>query len=129
MNRENICLQERGARSELFVETILDETGDRIIKTVRKGERGAAVAVRAAVAVADVFEKFLRGFRRWRFCKSRSNELSAVIVGTPDKNLFPRLRVRRREIMAIRERLDLFRRQLFEKMSGPDRSEGHRASR
>ena len=83
-----------------------------------KDQRGAAVAMRAALAVADAFEKSFRRFRRWSFRKGRSSELPAVIVRAPDKNLLPRLRVRGRQIMAICERLDLFRRQLLEQCLG-----------
>jgi hypothetical protein len=107
-------LQQGCARPELFIEAILDETGNRIIKTVGKEQRGAAVAVRAAVALAHAFEKCFRGFRRRSFRKNRRGELPAVIVRPADKNLLPRLRVCRRQVMAIGERLDFFRRQLFE---------------
>ena len=36
MKRENICLEQRRARPELLREAILDETGERVVKTVRK---------------------------------------------------------------------------------------------
>ena len=66
--------------------------------------------MRAALAVANAFEEFFRRFRRGSFRKSRSSELPTVIVRARNKNLLPGLRVRGRQIMAICERLDLFRR-------------------
>ena len=76
------------------------------------------MAVRAAVPVAHMFEKFLSRFRRRSLCKSRTGELPAMVVRAANKNLFPCLCVCRREIMAICEFLDFFRRQLVEQRLG-----------
>ena len=65
------------------------------------------MAVRAAIPVAHMFEKFLSRFRGRSLCKSRTDELPAMIVRAANKNLFPCLCVRRRAIMAICELLDL----------------------
>ena len=72
--------QQRRTRSELFVETVFDETGDRVVETVRQRERSSAVTCRAAIAVANVFQKFLRGIGRWCFRISGSGKLPAVII-------------------------------------------------
>src|SRR5207237_3232061 len=98
--------------------TILDETSARVIKTVGKDQRGAALAMCAARSVANAFEEFFRRFRRRSFRKSRSSELPTVIVRAPNKNLFPGLCVGGRQIVAICEHIDLFRRQLFEQCLG-----------
>ena len=74
--------------------------------------------MRAALAVANAFEEFFRRFRRWSFRKSRSSELPTVIVRAPNKNFLPGLWVGGRQIVAICERLDLLRRQLFEQCLG-----------
>ena len=52
--------QQRGARAELFVKTIVNETSDRIVEAVRKGEGSSTLASGRAVAVADLREKFCR---------------------------------------------------------------------
>src|SRR5207247_10538380 len=52
--------QQCGARPELFVEMVFDETGDRIVEAVRQGEGSSTVTSRAAIAAANVFEKFCR---------------------------------------------------------------------
>src|SRR5437868_5539889 len=54
-------------------------------------------------------KKFCRRFCLRRFRKSGGEEFSAVIVGTADKNLFPRFRVSRGESVAIGEFLNFFR--------------------
>ena len=72
--------QQPRTRSELFVETVFDETGDRVVETVRQSEGSSTLTFRAAIAVANVFEKFLRGIGRWCFRISGSGKLSAVII-------------------------------------------------
>ena len=62
---------------------------------------------RDAISAANVFEKFCRRLRVRRFRKSRSCKLSAVIIRAADENLFPRLSVRRRQIMAVGENVNL----------------------
>ena len=57
MNRENIFSSSAALGPSFSCEAVLDETGDRVVKAVREDERSAAVALRAAVAVADAFEK------------------------------------------------------------------------
>ena len=76
------------------------------------------MAFRAAVAVANKFEKFVGGIRRRRFSEGRRGELAAVIIRAANENLRPRFRVCRRKIVPIRKRVDLFRRQLPEKSLG-----------
>ena len=51
--------QERRGRPELLVETVLHETGERVVEAVGKRERSAAVTFRGAGAFADVREKLL----------------------------------------------------------------------
>src|SRR6266566_2018965 len=46
--------------SQLLVEVVLNKTGDSVIKSVRKGEGSSAVAMRLALARANVLEKFVR---------------------------------------------------------------------
>ena len=99
------------ARPQFLVETVLDETGNRVVKTVREGEGSPATSSRAAVACAYVFEKFLGGIGRRRFGAGGRDKFSAVIVGTAGKNFSPRFRMRRCEIVAIGELVDLFPRQ------------------
>src|SRR5207249_1592859 len=110
--------QQCGARPELFVEMVFDETGDRIVEAVRQGEGSSTGTSRAAIAAANVFEKFCRRLRVRRFRKSRSGKLSAVIIRAADENLFPRLSVRGRQIMAVCKHVDFLRRQLPEKNLG-----------
>ncbi len=76
------------------------------------------MASRVAVAVANKFEKFLGGVRRRRFREGRRGELAAVIIGAANENLLPRFPMCRREIVPIRKRVDLLRRQLSEKSLG-----------
>src|SRR6202022_4631326 len=97
-------LEEGSARAQLFAEPVLNETGERVVKTVGKGEGSATLAARAATSVTHVFEKFFRRFSGRRFSVSRSDELAAVIVGAGDEDFFPRFGVSRREIVAIGQR-------------------------
>ena len=76
------------------------------------------MASRAAVAVANKFEKFVGGICRRRFREGRRGELAAVIIGAANENLLPRFRMCRRKIVPIRKRVDLFRRQSPEKNLG-----------
>src|SRR5207245_5265528 len=76
--------QQRGARPELFVEMVSDETGDRIIEAVRQGEGSSTMTSRAAIAAANVFEIFCRRLRVQSFRKSSSGKLSAVVMRDGD---------------------------------------------
>ena len=60
-------LHERRGRSELLVEAVLHETGERVVEAVREGEGSPAVAFRGAGAVADVREKLRRLIWRAEF--------------------------------------------------------------
>ena len=57
MNRENICLQQRRGRPKLFGEAVLDETGNRIVKTVGKTRAECRPGRATAVAIANVRRK------------------------------------------------------------------------
>ena len=109
-------LHQAGARSQLFREAILDETRERVVETVREGERRPAFAVRAAAAGADVFEKIVRRSRRRRFRESRANKDAAVIVGTADEDFFPRLGMGRLKPVALGKLGDFFGRELCQEM-------------
>ena len=104
------------ARPQFLVETVLDETGNRVVKTVREGEGSAAISLRAAVACAHVREKFLGGISRGRLGAGGRDKFTAMIVGTAGESFLPRLRMRRYEIVAIGELVDLFPRQAAEKI-------------
>ena len=81
---------------------------------MRERERSSALSVRAAISGANVTDKFLRRGRGRRFGEGRADKHAAVIVRAADQDFFPRLRMRRRKIVAVRELLDLFRRELGE---------------
>ncbi len=76
------------------------------------------MASRATVAVAHQFEKSVGGICRGRLGEGRRGELAAVIIGASNKNLLPRFRMCRGKIVSIRNRVDLFLRQLPEKSLG-----------
>ena len=75
---------------------------------MRKGEGSPGAPLRKTAARDDLSKEFCRRFCFRRFGKSDSEEFSAVIVGTADKNFFPRLRMGGREIMAIGEFINFF---------------------
>ena len=111
--RKHLSQQRRG-RPKIFGETILNETGERVVKTVGKEQRRSALAVDGAIAGANLFEK-IRGCRGGRrFGKSRSDKHSAVIVRAGSENFLPRLRMSRRKIMFVGQLIDFLRRQLAE---------------
>ncbi len=103
------CLHEGRGRSELFVEAVLHEAGERVVEAVRKGQGSPTVTLRGAGTVANMREKLRRRFGARSFREGGGQEHPAVIIGAADENLAPWLRVCRREIMAVRELLDLFR--------------------
>ena len=104
-------LEQRRARSQLFVKTSLNETGERVVESVRKGEGSSGATLGLTAASSDMSEKFGRRFGLGRFSKSGSEEFSTVIVGTADENFFPRLGVSGSEILAIGELINFCRRQ------------------
>ncbi len=66
-------LQQAAARAQLFVETVLDETGDGIVKTVRQGEWCSALAACVCNYQSRTdFEKFVGRLRGRRFCEGRA---------------------------------------------------------
>ena len=111
--RKHLSQQRRG-RPEIFGETILNETGERVVETVGKKQRRSALAVDGAIARANLFEKICGGRGGWRFCKSRSDKHSAVIIRTGGENFLPRLGMRRRKIMLVGQLIDFLWRQLTE---------------
>ena len=100
--------EQRGTGPKLFVETVLDETGNRVVKTVREGEGSPALTLRTAIPGAHVREKFRCGISRGCLGAGGRDKFTAMIVGTAGKNFSPRLRVRRCEIVALGELVDLF---------------------
>src|SRR5207253_10280577 len=97
--REHLLNQCR-ARPEFLVEMILNETSDSVVKSVRQRERCAPFTASFAIACPDVSEEFLDRISGRRFGKRRGDKLSAVIVRAADQNLFPRLAMRRLEIVS-----------------------------
>src|SRR5207244_10605353 len=96
-------LEQHRARSQLFVETPLNKTGERVVESVRKGKGSSGATLGLAAARPDMSEKFRRRFCLRRFGKSGSEKFSAVIIGAANENFFPRLGVSRNEIVAIGE--------------------------
>ena len=113
--REHLLNQCR-ARSEFFVEMVLNETGNGVVKAVGERERRASLAVGLTIARADVREKIFCRIGGWRFGKSRSHELSAMVIRAADENLFPRFAMGRLQIVPPRELLDLLRCQRSEEL-------------
>src|SRR5437764_14518646 len=56
-------LEQRRGRSQLFVKTFLNETGERVVESVRKGEGSSGATLRLTAARPDMIEKFRRRFR------------------------------------------------------------------
>ena len=102
--------QQRRRRSEIFCEPVLNETGERVVKTVRKKEGSSTLAVDRAFAGADSSQEFRGGLCTWRFGKGGGDKHSAVIVRTGGKDFLPRFGMGRSEIMSIRELVDFLRR-------------------
>ena len=108
-------LQQRPTGPELFVETVLDETGDGIVKTMRQNQRRSALAAWRAITISNRFQKFFGRLRSRRFCKSGGHKLPSVVVGAAHQDFSPWLRVRRRHTVTICQHVDLLWRQLLEK--------------
>src|SRR5262249_27443306 len=105
-------LQQRPTGAELFVETVLDETHDGVVKTMRQNQRRSPLAAWSAITIADELQKLFGRLRSRRFCKSGGHELPSVVVGAAYQDFSPRLRVRGRHTVAISEHIDLLWRQL-----------------
>ena len=117
------CLQQWSAGAETFREAVLDETGNRVVKTVGQGQRCAAFTPRFAVALSDVLKKLRAGSRARGLGIGAGNELSAVIIRAAGENLLPRLGVRGLKVVAVRQLLDFFRRQTGQKFAAEDAQE------
>ncbi len=115
--------EQRRGRSQAFGKSVLDEAGERIVKTVRQGQRRASFAVGGAGAFADMLEKLLRGPRRGRLRVGAGHKFSAVIVRPAGENLLPRLGVGGLKIVPIRELLDFLRCQSGKKVPRQDAQE------
>ena len=93
-----------------------------VVKTVGKGEGSPASSLAAASCPRERVARNSAGVvAARRFCESGGDKYSAVIVRTADENFFPRLRMSRREIMAVGEFIDFFRRQFAKTISSPAR--------
>ena len=100
------------------METVLNETGDGVVKAMRQNQRCSALAAWCAIAIPNRFQEFVGRLRSRRFCKSGRRKLPSVIVGAAHQDFSPRLRVRRRHTVTIREHVDLLWCQLLEKSLG-----------
>src|SRR4029077_3516964 len=96
-------LEQRCARSQLFVKATLNKTRKRVVESVRKGEGSSGATLGLTAACPDMSEEFRRRFCLGRFCKSGREKFSAVIIGAANENFFPRLGVTGSEIVAIGE--------------------------
>ena len=110
MKRENMVSTSGRGGPETFVETILNEAEERVVKSVRKRERRSALALCLAFAGAHVGEKFRRRNGLGRFRESGGEKLAAMIVRTADQNLAPRFGMGRREVVAIGKLIDFITR-------------------
>ena len=107
-SREGLAEQARTLRAR---DLRADELAQVVVEAVREGERRASRAAQRAATGANVREK-LRDALRWRRLGERGGRIhAAVIVRAGDEHFYPRLRVRRAEAVAIRQLLDLRRRE------------------
>src|SRR6478672_346074 len=91
---------------------------------MRKGEGSPAASLRLTAASDDLSKKFCRRFCFRCFRKSGGEEFAAVIVGTPDEDLFPRFRMSGGESVAIGEFIDFFWRQFVKQFRRQIAEEG-----
>ena len=107
MKRENIFSQQRSTGSELFVETVLDETPDGVVKAMRQNQWRSALAEWCAIARPKQFQKLFGRPRSRCLCESGGRKLPSMVVGAAHQDFLPRLQVRRRYTVTICEDVDL----------------------
>src|ERR1041384_4512319 len=103
---------------------VLNETRERIIKTVGQCQGSATFSARTAFAARNVLEEFLCRMRRRCLRIGVSGKLSTMIIRATGENLSPGFGVSRLEVVSIRHFRNSLRRQTREEFRRQDAKQG-----